>query len=93
MRHRVSRISVHQSALMIAVLYGGLGLLFVPLFWIISALNPTEGMPGVLVLLFPVLYAVAGYLFSAVAFLIYNLVAGMVGGIEFTLTPVDAPPL
>jgi hypothetical protein len=91
MRHRVSRISVHQSALMIAVLYGLLGLLFVPIFWMMAALNPSEAIPGVVTLLFPILYAVFGYIFSAISFVIYNLVAGWIGGIEFTLTPSDAP--
>lgn len=91
MKHRITHISVHQTALMVAVLYGLMGLLFVPIFWAMAALNPTEAIPGVVTLLFPVLYAVFGYIFSAVGFIIYNLVAGWIGGVEFTLTPVGGP--
>jgi hypothetical protein len=91
MKHRISHISVHRTALMVAIMYGLLGLLFVPIFWLMAALNPREQMPLVVTILFPVLYAVVGYVFSAVGFIIYNLVAGQVGGVEFTLTPVDEP--
>ncbi len=91
MKHRITHISVHRTALMVAVLYGFLGLLFVPFFWAMAAFNPREAIPGIVTLLFPVLYAALGYIFSAVTFIIYNLVAGWVGGIELTLTPVGGP--
>jgi hypothetical protein len=90
MKHRISHISVHRSALMVAALYFVLGLLFVPIFWAVSALNPTEAMPLMLTLAFPFLYAILTYIFSALAFLLYNLIAGWVGGVEFTLTPAEA---
>lgn len=89
MKHQVTHISVHQSAKVVAVIYGLLGLVFVPFFWLMSALNPAESMPLLLTILFPVLYAVMGYLFSALSFFVYNLLAAGIGGVEFTLTPVD----
>lgn len=86
MRYQVSRISVHQSAKVIAIIYFFISLVFIPVFWFVSYLNPTEDMPLMLTLLIPFLYAAAAYVFTALGFIVYNLLAARVGGIEMTLT-------
>lgn len=35
------------------------------------------------IIFFPILYGVMGFVFSLIGALLYNLVAGMVGGVEF----------
>jgi hypothetical protein len=44
---------------------------------------PDEAGLGIgFAVLLPVLYGLAGFIFTAIGCLLYNLVAGMVGGIE-----------
>ena len=86
MRQQISRLSVHQTAKVLAILYGMMGLVFVPFFLIMPMMMPSEagavGFGMGFALLFPVIYAVFGYVFVAIGCLLYNLVAGWVGGIE-----------
>jgi hypothetical protein len=88
---RVKRIAPLQLGKMLAVLYGIMGLLFVPVFLVMSAV--ASQMPaqqrvglmafgGVFALLMPVIYAAMGFLFGALGAWIYNLVAKWIGGIE-----------
>lgn len=42
-------------------------------------------------ILFPVLYLVFGFIFTAIAAWVYNLAAGWVGGVEYTSITVDSP--
>lgn len=42
-------------------------------------------------ILFPVLYLVFGFIFTAIAAWVYNLAAGWVGGVEHTSITVDSP--
>jgi hypothetical protein len=86
MRHQVSRISVHQTAKVLAIIYGSLGLIFSPLIWLASRADPQQGMPLWLVVLFPLLYAVFGYIATAIGAAVYNAVAARIGGVEVTLT-------
>ncbi len=101
---RISQVSPLQLGTVLAVLYGTLALvIFVPLFLIFgliaSHLPQTanqQPMPAVGMIagavIFPILYAVFGFIGGVIAAFIYNLVAGWTGGIEFTLVDV-APAL
>ena len=42
----------------------------------------------VMAIVFPIMYAVLGFIFGVIGAAIYNLVAGWTGGIEFTLSDV-----
>jgi len=42
-----------------------------------------------MLLLAPVLYMVIGFIFTLIGALVYNFVAGLVGGFEFTVTEVN----
>lgn len=93
MLHRIRRIGIYQTSLVVAALYGLLGLLFMPIVWVMGRIVPTEGanaMGGfgmVFVLGMPILYAVIGFVTTAIACVIYNILAGITGGIEIELVP------
>ena len=86
MVQRLSRFSVGQTAKVLGVLYGLMGLLFVPFLLLVAMFSPREAGFGVgFALAMPVLYGVAGFIFTAIGCALYNWVAGMVGGIELEL--------
>jgi len=86
MVHRLSRIAVGQTAKVAGLVYGLLGIIFLPLFLIPAFMGAEEGgFPAAWALVLPVLYGVFGYIFTAVGCALYNFVAGKVGGIEFNL--------
>ena len=91
MSQQIRRFGVFQTAKVIGTLYALLGLVFVPIFLIISMVTPKqEGMGAGLALALPILYGVFGFIFAAISAAIYNLVAGLVGGLEVELT--ESPP-
>jgi len=88
---RIKRIAPLQLGKMLAILYGIMGLIFIPFFLVMSAFAsqmPSPQRVGFLALgagfaLFvPVIYAAMGFVFGALGALIYNVVAKWVGGIE-----------
>jgi hypothetical protein len=88
---RIKRVAPLQLGKMLAVLYGCLGVLFLPIFLIASAVAsrlPSQQRVGVLAfglgfaICMPIFYAVMGFVFGALTALIYNLVAKWIGGIE-----------
>ena len=92
MKKRISRVAVLQNAKFMAVLYLVLSIPFVLLFGLISMFMPNgSGMGGGLFLILaPIFYAVGGFIFTVIGALVYNLVAGLVGGIEYTSSEVLA---
>lgn len=88
---RLKRIAPLQLGKMLALLYGIMGLIFIPIFLFMSAassqVSPDQRM-GLMAfgagfaLFMPVLYAVIGFIFGVIGALIYNLAAKWVGGIE-----------
>jgi hypothetical protein len=82
--HRIRRLDPVSVGKISAVLYGLLGLLFVPLLLLMSVFSPdTSGVGLGLALAMPIGYAVFGAISSMIAAALYNLVAGWVGGLEF----------
>jgi hypothetical protein len=76
---------------MLAVLYGAIGLIFTPVFLLMSfatAHMPQPQRVGMMAFgagfafLFPIFYAVFGFVFGVIGAFIYNLVAKWIGGIE-----------
>lgn len=96
MMHRVRRIGIYQTSLVVAALYGALGLLFVPIVWVMGRIVPTEGASTlggfglVFMIGMPILYAVIGFVTTAIACVIYNILAGITGGIELELVPSES---
>ncbi|HEV3154737.1 MAG TPA: hypothetical protein VGZ02_13105 [Candidatus Baltobacteraceae bacterium] len=101
---RLKNIAPVQAGLVYAALYGIIGLLFaaifVPISMATSAAMPSSAGPGRAfgvvfglagLVIFPVFYAVSGFVGGLVIAALYNLVAGWTGGLQITLAPVEAP--
>ena len=75
---------------MLGILYGFVGLLFAPIFLLMSVIGAAADAPssGLMafgagaVVMFPIIYAVIGFIGGIIGAAIYNLVAKWVGGIE-----------
>jgi cyanate permease len=87
MIQRLSSFSVGQTAKVLGVLYGLMGLIVVPFFLLAASFSPhRNGGFGIgFALVVPVIYGVFGFVFTAIGCALYNWVAGMVGGIEIKL--------
>jgi hypothetical protein len=85
---RLTRVSVHQTSLTVAIASALLGVVFSVIilpFVLFADAASGGGVRGVtVVLFFPLLYLVFGYLATALWVWIFNNVATRVGGIEFT---------
>jgi drug/metabolite transporter (DMT)-like permease len=92
-RVRVRRFGVIQTANTVAMLYLIIiGIIAVPVALIgllVGVAGQPAGYSALLIILAPILYAIFGWLFAALACLIYNLSAGWIGGVEVTV--IDAP--
>jgi hypothetical protein len=90
-KRRIRRIGPLQLGKMLAILYGIMGLIFIPFFLMMSAFAsqmPAAQRVGFMALgagfavFVPLIYAAMGFVFGAVGAWIYNFVAQWVGGIE-----------
>jgi len=88
---RIKRIAPLQLGKMLAILYGFIGLIFIPFFLMMSLIGtqmPAQQRTGILAfglgfaLFMPVMYAVMGFITGVLGAGLYNLVAGWIGGIE-----------
>jgi len=83
MTQRIRRFGVGQTAKVLGVLYALMGVVLVPIFLIAAMFAPNAAGFGFgIAIAMPIVYGVAGFVFTAIGCLIYNLVAGWVGGIE-----------
>ena len=96
MKKQLTHISPLKAGIVLGVLYGLLGLIFVPIFLLWAVLGAkTGGAPAAFggaffAILFPVFYAIAGFIGGIIAAAVYNLVAKWTGGLEFEVR--DVPP-
>jgi hypothetical protein len=90
-KRTLKRIAPLSAGKVLTLLYGAMGLLFMPLFLLLSVItsrlpHSQGGLPLVFGIGFalaaPVIYAVMGFLIGVIGAAIYNLVAKLVGGIE-----------
>jgi hypothetical protein len=103
---RIRRFGVIRTSNVAAVIYFILTAIFVIPFTLLAAATPMTftdrlgrtvsfELPWVLLLFVPFLYAGIGWLFTALACLIYNLAARWTGGVEFeaiAVAPSPPPP-
>ncbi|MGO9095286.1 MAG: hypothetical protein ACLQGV_08685 [Bryobacteraceae bacterium] len=99
----IKSFGVFQNAKFAAVMYLVISaVIVVPLTFIMMAVGGNRANPfGMLFLLLPILYAIIGFIFTAIGCWVYNLIASMVGGIEVEIVakvepqmfPPSAPPL
>jgi hypothetical protein len=86
MVQRLSRFSIGQTAKVLGLLYGLMGLIFVPFFLLATMFSPDGPGFGVgFALAIPILYGLIGFVFTAIGCALYNWVATKVGGIELSL--------
>jgi hypothetical protein len=86
MKMTIRSVSVLQTAKITAIVYAAFSVIVVPFFMIAIARNPRASMGGIaLVAFLPFFYGIAGFLFTVIGCLLYNLLAKHVGGIEFTV--------
>ena len=86
MTQRIRRFGIAQTAKVIGVLYALMGLIFVPLFLVIGMFSPRHsGMGTGFALAMPIFYGLLGFVGTAIGCLVYNFVAGYVGGVEVEL--------
>ena len=97
MTRRITRIAPLQAGKILAVVYGCMGLIFLPFFALAAMLGAfaqhaqsNQAAPAALVggvmlgmgIFTPVIYAVMGFIFGILGAAVYNLVARWVGGFE-----------
>lgn len=91
MKTRIRNLSPHQNGKVFAILMAVTSLVFaVPFMLIAGAMAPKgSGFPVFMVLLFPILYLVFGYVSIAIGCWVYNVLARFTGGIEFEAQSVE----
>jgi hypothetical protein len=76
---------VHDTALVVAVIYFILALIFVPIFYLVTRGQAAMPFSPIVMVIAPICYGIFGYIFSAIGCWVYNLVASWTGGIALTL--------
>jgi len=88
MRKQVERISVHQTSKVLAFLHLVVAAIFlIPLG--LAVIFNTGVLEGVVLMLYPLVYAIFAYMIIAILSLIYNWIAGYFGGIEITVKEME----
>ena len=90
MTKRLSRIAPWQAGKLFALIYFFFSLLFVIPMLLISVFAPMPVGPGPklspgMIVFFPFLYALAGLIFVPFSCWLYNLAAGIVGGLRVSV--------
>ena len=88
----VTRVSPWQAGKFFAVLYFIIGLVFAVFFALVAQLAPPDqvGFGLGFALAFPFMYAIGALIFVPIFCWLYNLVAKLVGGLEFEVIERDA---
>jgi hypothetical protein len=86
-QYRIRRFGIQSAAITVAVLYFVLALIVVPIIYLAARGRAPEGLPSYTLLIWPLLYAVIGYVFTAIGCMLYNIIAGWTGGVALTLEP------
>ena len=90
-KRTLKRVAPLSAGNVLALLYGAIGLIFIPFFLVMSAFTtqlPTAergvfaAMGVGFALFMPVIYAVFGFIGGVLSAALYNLAAKFVGGIE-----------
>ncbi len=95
--YRVRRFGVVKTATVVAVMYMLIiAIVFVPIVALVLAFGRDQASGGAVAVIVggvfvAILYAILGWIFTAIACVIYNLAAGWVGGIEVQLERVEPP--
>jgi hypothetical protein len=92
MKKRLTRVTPLRAGIVLGILYGIGGLIIAP-FFLLAAFAGKGGVGGVaFAVMFPVIYAVGGFVGGIIAAALYNLVAKWTGGLEFEVTDETPVP-
>ncbi len=100
--HILKSVGVMSVAKIMGLIYGCMGLLFVPFFLVIGVVgafaqekgNPFVGIFGlVFAIMMPFVYGVMGFIVGAIGAWLYNVCSKWVGGFEFELVPQPSGPI
>jgi len=84
MRKHITRIAPFQLGKVFAVFYALFSIPFALIMGIGASFAPSsQHVPVALIVALPIFYVVFGFLFTAVAAWLYNLVAKWTGGVEY----------
>ncbi len=88
MKIQVTNVSVGQSAKVFAIMYM---LVSLPIFVVLAAFGILGGggMAIIALVLAPILYGVAAFLGAGLSAWLYNVVAKMVGGLEYSTKEIS----
>lgn len=67
--------------LFMALLFAVLGSITRP-YGAYSASDPFSGLGFAVIIVFPIMYGIIGFIFGAITAFLYNVIAGIIGGIE-----------
>ncbi len=92
--HVLKSVGVMSVAKMMGILYGCLGLIFIPFFLLLTMVGTLAGQKGapfagvvgvVFAIAMPILYGLMGFVTGAIGAGLYNLLAKWLGGFELEL--------
>jgi hypothetical protein len=89
-KRQIVQVSTLQSAKVAAGLYFVISIPIVLLLAVVMALLGQGGISVELLVVFPLLQMVCGFLFALLAGWIYNMVTSRIGGFEFMTAEVGA---
>lgn len=98
----IKSVGVLSVAKIFGLLYGCMGLIFVPIFLLMGLAGamagpkefPLGGVVGiVLAFVMPIFYGGMGFVMGAIGALLYNLIAGWIGGFEVQLELAPNPQI
>ena len=90
MRKQITHISVLQTAKVAAAMWFVMSVLMIvivafPTMMITGQMR----MPGLMLVVGPLIYVFFGFVFTVIGAWVYNMLAGVIGGVEYTTTDVD----
>ena len=89
MKKQLTYIAPLRTGIVLGILYGILSLVIVPFFLLAAVFGSKAGGPSPAIfgvgfaIVFPVLYAVLGFIGGVISAALYNLIAKWTGGFEF----------
>ena len=86
MKQQISRLSPHQNAKVAAVLSAVTSLIVLVPFFLLASMFGANQAPVWMIIIFPVIYLVFGFIFTVIACALYNVIVPMTGGIEYEAT-------
>jgi hypothetical protein len=97
MKKQLTRIAPLKTGIVLGILYGLLGCIFVPFLIVFGLLAAKTGTAAPAIfgagfaILLPVIYGGMGFVVGVISAALYNLIAGWTGGLEFEVR--DVPPV